>query len=185
MTTWPPDEARLIRRSVQTRPLRNRTTHAAARAILRRFQPVVQTHGPHQPLAQATGDAGVHDGAGRGSRRRVIDSTRRGDGFLTWRVAHGVLAVHPWATRRPTDGGRMAPIGGAVLAPNPSAALDARRPLPRLGRHLGSARRPHLAPRRRLGCRDAREPWRWLPFDRDLPTRPDADQRPVHRLGRE
>jgi integrase/recombinase XerD len=185
MTTWPTDDDLLIRRYVQTLPIRNRTTQAVARSILRRFQQFVQTHVPHQPLSQATLDAWVHNCAGRGSLRSVIDSTRRVDGFLTWLVAQGVLAVHPWATLRHTYGGRMAPIVCAFLAPNPSAALDALRPLPRFGSHLGSAMRQHLDHRRSLGFRYEREQWRLLQFDRYLQTRPDADQLPVHILVRE
>ena len=175
----------LIRRYVQTLPLRNQTTPAVARSILRRFQQFVQTHAPHEPLSQATLEAWVRDGAGRGSLRHVIDSTRRVDGFLTWLVAQGVLATHPWATLRHTYGGRMAPIVRALLAPNPPAALDALRPLPRFGSHLGPAMRQHLAHRRSLGFRYEREQGRLLQFDRYLQTRPDADQLPVHVLVRE
>jgi hypothetical protein len=42
MTAWPPDDDLLIRRFVQTLPLRSQSTQAAARSILRRFQPFVQ-----------------------------------------------------------------------------------------------------------------------------------------------
>lgn len=185
MTTWPPDDDRLIRRYVQTLPLRNQTTPAVARSILRRFQQFVQTHTPHAPLSQATLAAWVRNSAGRGSLRSVIASTRRVDGFLTWLVAQGVLAMHPWATFRHTYGGRMAPIVRALLAPNPPVALDALRPLPRFGSHLGPAMRQHLAHRRSLGFRYEREQWRLLQFDRYLQTRPDAAQLPVHVLVRE
>jgi integrase/recombinase XerD len=184
MTIWPPDDDRLIRRSVQPLPLRNQTTPAAARSIRRRFQPFVQTHVPHQPLSQATLDAWVHDGPRGGSLPSAIARTRRVDGCLTWLVAQGVLATHPWATLRHTSGGRMAPIVRALLAPNPPAALDALRPRPRLGSHLGPAMRQHLAHRPRLGCRSARAQARWRPFERSLHTRPDADQLPVPVLVR-
>jgi integrase/recombinase XerD len=185
MTTWPTDDDLLIRRYVQTLPLRNQTTPAVTRSILRRFQRFVQTHAPHEPLAQATLEAWVRDGAGRGSLRSVIDGARRVDSFLTWLVAQGVLATHPWATFRHTHGGRMAPIVRALLAPNPPAALDALRPLPRFGSHLGPAMRQHLAHRQSLGFRYEREQARLLQFDRYLQTRPDADQLPVQVLVRE
>jgi integrase/recombinase XerD len=185
MTIWPTDDDLLIRRYVQTPPLRNQTTQAAARSILRRFQQFVQTHVPHQALSQATLDAWVHDCTRWGSLQSAIDSTRRVDGFLTWLVAQGVLATHPWATLRHTYGGRMAPIVRALLAPNPPAALDALRPLPRFGSHLGPAMRQHLAHRQSLGFRYEREQERLLQFDRYLQTRTDADQLPVHVLVRE
>jgi integrase/recombinase XerD len=182
MTTWPTDDDLLIRRYVQTRPLRNQTTPAVARSILRRFQRFVQTHAP---LSQATLAAWVRDGAERASLRHVIASTRRVDGFLTWLVAQGVLATHPWATLRHTYGGRMAPIVRALLAPNPPAALDALRPLPHFGSHLGPAMRQHLAHRQSLGFRYEREQARLRQFDRYLQTWPDADQLPVEVLVRE
>ena len=185
MTAWPPDDDRLIRRYVQTLALRSQSTQAVARSILQRFQQFVQVHAPYEPLSPATLEAWVRDGAGRGSLRQVIARTRRVDGFLTWLVAQGVLATHPWATLRHTYGGRMAPIVRAFLAPNPPAALDALRPLPRFGSHLGPAMRQHLAHRRSLGFRYEREEWRLLQFDRYLQTRPDADQLPVHVLVRE
>jgi integrase/recombinase XerD len=185
MTAWLPDDDLLIRRYVQTLPLRSQSTQAAARSILRWFQQFVQVQAPHEPLSQETLEAWVRDGAGRGSLRHVIARTRRVDGFLTWLVAQGVLATHPWATLRHTYGGRMAPIVRALLAPNPPAALDALRPLPRCGSHLGPAMRQHLAHRQSLGFRYEREQARLLNFDRYLQTRPGAGQLPVHVLVRE
>ena len=56
----------------------------------------------------------------------------------------------------------MAPIVRALLAAEPAEALDALRPLPRFGSHLGPAMRQHLAHRRSLGFRYEREQWRLL-----------------------
>src|SRR2546427_10483883 len=114
-----------------------------------------------------------------------IESARRTEGFLEWLVGEGILLETPWTPLGAAYGRRIAPIVRALLEPNPSEALDALRPLPRFGSHLGPAMRQHLAHRHSLGFRYEREQERLLHFDRYLQRRPEADQLPVHILVRE
>jgi integrase/recombinase XerD len=185
MTTWPTDNDLLIRRYLQMLPHRSWTTQTAARSLLRRFQRFVETQTPYAPLAQATVEAWLRDLAGRVSLRSVINHVRRVDGFLDWLVAQGILTSNPWAELRCDYGHHLAPIVRALLGSNPTEALDALRPLPPFGSHLGPAMRQHLAHRQSLGFRYEREQARLPNFDRDLQTRPGAGQLPVHVLVRE
>lgn len=185
MSTWPDDDETLIRQYVHTLPLRSPSSHAAARSHLRRFQQFVTTHAPHAPLSRPTLQVWLRDLRTRVSLRSVIESARRVEGFLEWLVREGILPETPWPPLRATYGSRVAPIVRAFLEPTPSEALDALRPLPRFGSHLGPAMCQHLAHRRSLGFRYEREQERLLHFDRYLQRRPGADQLPVHVLVRE
>jgi integrase/recombinase XerD len=185
MRTWPARDETLIRQYVQTLPLRSPSSQAAARSRLRRFQQFVTTHAPHAPLSQTTLQVWLHDLRTHVSLRSVIASARRVEGFLEWLVGEGILTETPWPSLRATYGHRIAPIVRALLEPNPREALDALRPLPRFGSHLGPAMRQHLAHRRSLGFRYEREAERLLNFDRYLQRHPGADQLPVHVLVRE
>jgi integrase/recombinase XerD len=185
MSTWPNDDETLIRQYVETLPLRSPSSQAAARSHLRRFQQFVSTHASPTPLSRSTLESWLRDLRTRVSLRSVIASARRVEGFLEWLVAEGILPETPWAPLRATYGHEIAPIVRAFLEPNPSDALDALRPLPRFGSHLGPSMRQHLAHRRSLGFRYEREQERLLNFDRYLQRRPEADQLPVHVLVRE
>jgi integrase/recombinase XerD len=185
MMVWNPGDDTLIHRYVQTLPLRSQSTQNAVRSMLRQFQQFVQAQTLAEPLAQATVEAWLRQLAPRVSLRHVIASARRVDGFLDWLVAQGRLTTNPWAVLRRDYGRKTAPIVRALLRPTPPEALDALRPLPPFGSHLGPAMRQHLAHRQSLGCRYEREQERLLSFDRYLQTRPEADQLPVHVLVRE
>jgi integrase/recombinase XerD len=185
MIAWETMDDTLIHRYVQTLPSRSRNTHAARRSMLRQFQQFVQAQTLPAPLSQATVEGWLRHRAAQMSRRSVIASARRVDGFLDWLVAQGLLPTNPWAALRHTYGGRLAPIVRALLAPNTTAVLNALRPLPPFGSHLGPAMRQHLAHRQSLGFRYEREQERLLHFDRYLQARPEADQLPVHVLVRE
>jgi len=185
MMAWPTDNDMLIRHYVRTCPIRTRSTQVVARATLWRFQQFVRTSRPNAPLSQATLTAWLHHVTTQVSHRSVIDQARRVDGFLDWLVAQALLATNPWAELRHQYGHQMAPIVRALLTPNPTEALDALRPLPRFGSHLGPAMRQHLTHRRSLGFRYEREQARLLNFDRYLQRRPEADRLPVHVLVRE
>src|SRR2546425_1067618 len=145
MSTWPNDAETLIRQYVETLPLRSPSSQAAARSHLRRFQQFVVTHASPTPLSCSTLQVWLRDLQTRVSLRSVIESARRVEGFLAWLVGEGILPGTPWTPLRATYGHRIAPIVRAFLEPNPRDALDALRPLPRFGSHLGPAMRQHLA----------------------------------------
>ena len=153
MMAWPTDDDMLIRHYVRTCPIRTRSTQGVARSTLWRFQQFVRTSRPNEPLSQATLTAWLHHVTTQVAHRSVIDQARRVDGFLDWLVAQALLATNPWAELRHHYGYQMAPIVRAFLTPNPTEALDALRPLPRFGSHLGPAMRQHLTHRRSLGFR--------------------------------
>ncbi len=185
MSIWPYDDETLIRQYVETLALRSPSSQAAARSHLRRFQQFVIAHASHPPLSRSTLEVWLRDLRTRVSLRSVIESARRTEGFLSWLVGEGILPETPWTPLRAAYGYRIAPIVRALLEPNPREALDALRPLPRFGSHLGPAMRQHLAHRHSLGFRYEREQERLLHFDRYLQRRPEADQLPVHILVRE
>ena len=185
MRVWGPDDDTLIHHYVQTLCIRSQSTQRAVRSMLRQFQQFMQSQTLDEPLSLSTLAAWLRQLAPRVSLRHVIASARRVDGFLDWLVAQGRLATNPWGALRRDYGRQMAPIVRALLAPHPTEALEALRPLPCFGSHLGPAMRQHLAHRRSLGFRYEREQARLLNFDRYLQSRPEADQLPMHVLVRE
>ena len=185
MSSWPYDDETLLRQYVETLALRSPSAQAAARSHLRRFQQFVIAHASHPPVSRSTLEVWLRDLRTRVSLRSVIASARRTEGFLAWLVGEGILPETPWTPLRAAYGYRITPIVRALLEPNPRAALDALRPLPRFGSHLGPAMRQHLAHRHSLGFRYEREQERLLHFDRYLQRRPEAAQLPVHVLVRE
>jgi integrase/recombinase XerD len=185
MRRWPDGDDTLIRHYVQTLPLRSPSSQAAVCSNLRRFQRFVCTSTPHDPLSHATLETWLRHLRTHVSPRSIIESARRVDGFLEWLVRHGLLPENPWTSLRATYGQRMAPIVRAFLGSTPRESLDALRPLPRFGSHLGPAMRHHLAHRRSLGFRYEREQERLLNFDRYLQRHPGADQLPMHVLVQE
>ena len=171
MSIWPYDDETLIRQYVETLALRSPSSQAAARSHLRRFQQFVIAHASHPPLSRSTLEVWLRDLRTRVSLRSVIESARRTEGFLEWLVGEGRLRETPWTPLGAAYGRRIAPIVRALLEPNPREALDALRPLPRFGSHLGPAMRQHLAHRHSLGFRYEREQERLLNFDRYLQRR--------------
>jgi integrase/recombinase XerD len=152
---------------------------------LRRFQRFIATQAAPEPLSHATLNAWLKHMATELALRTIVDYIRRVDGFLSWLVKHGRLPVNPWTELRTQYGGDLAPTIRALLAPNPAKALDALRPLPPFGSHLGPRIEHYLRYKQALGFRYEREKQRLLGFDRYLQRRPGAEQQPLHVLVQE
>ncbi len=151
-------------------------------SALRRFQRFVDACALEDPLSQIALIAWLKAMDAELTLDRIFDYARKLDGFLGWLVEHGQLAANPWEELRRQYGQRLAPIVRALLDPDPTCALEALRPLPEFGSHLGPAIQQHLAYKQALGFRYERETTRLRAFDRYLQSVPGASQQPLHVL---
>ena len=109
----------------------------------------------------------------------VTDRARLVDRFLDWRVNNRALANNPFAELRMEYGQRTTtPVVRALLNPNPEAALEALRPLPRFGSVLGPVMREHVMLMQTMGYRYNTQAERLLRLDRFLQGRPDLSGLP-------
>jgi integrase len=105
--------------------------------------------------------------------------------FLDWLVTHEAIAANPFVDlQRNYECRQVAPIIRALLGPKPTEALEALRPLPHYGSHLGPLMREHVDRMRTLGFRYTHE-YMFLQFDRFLQRRPDASRESFSTLLRE
>ncbi len=105
--------------------------------------------------------------------------------FLDWLAAREAIAINPIAElRRKYECRSSAAVLRALANAQPTKALEALRPPPRYGSHLGPIMREHVNRMRTLGLRYRHEN-RFLHFDRFLQQRPGADQEPLTTLIRE
>jgi len=174
----------LIRRYVLTLPIGS-TSYRHYYSALDRFRQFITTHSTPDPLSQVTLVDWLKAMSADLPLDRVFDYARKLDGFLSWLVDGGQLSANPWMELRAHYGQRLAPIIRALLVPNSREALDALRPLPPFGSHLGPAIQQYLAYKQALGFRYARETTRMRSFDRYLQQRPGAEQQPLHVLVQE
>ncbi len=174
MNAWPDIDGNLLYRYLQTLQMRSVGSRQRSQSVLSEFQQFMINRTPNQPLTLETLEGWVRERATCGSLRYLIESARRVDSFLDWLVNYRLLDSNPLAEARGEFGGHLAPIVRALVSPNPTAALEALRPLPRFGSHLGPQMHQHLAHMRALGHRYEREEQRLLNFDRYLQTRLDA-----------
>ena len=174
----------LFRRYVQTLSIRS-TTQRQYHSALRRFQRFMATRTTPEALSEAALVDWIKAMSAELPLDKIYDAVRKLDGFLSWLVATDQLPSNPWLALRAPYGQRLAPIIRALLAPNPTRALEALRPLPAFGSHLGPAMQQYLAYKQALGFRYARETTRLRSFDRYLQQRPGADCQPLHVLVKE
>ena len=105
--------------------------------------------------------------------------------FLDWLVEQKVISVNPFAElRKRYECRSTAGIVRALASADPSKALEALRPLPRYGSHLGPVMRDHILRMRSLGFRYGQES-EFLRFDRFLQARAGAASEPLSKLTRE
>jgi integrase len=117
--------------------------------------------------------------------RLVVQYAQLVNRFLDWLAAHGAITVNPIMELRDRYNCRSSAAVLRVLASNqPTSALEALRPLPPYGSHLGPIMHQHVNRMRTLGLRYRHEN-RFLHFDRFLQQRPGADQEPLTTLIRE
>jgi site-specific recombinase XerD len=91
--------------------------------------------------------------------------------FLDWLVEEKIIPVNPFAElRQKYECGSTAGIVRALLSAKPAKALEALRPPPRYGSHLGPVMHDHILRMRSLGFRYGHES-EFLRFDRFLQAR--------------
>jgi integrase/recombinase XerD len=180
MPTWPDKDEALLNEYIQQLP--PSTKRQAYRRVIHRFQTFVNDN---SPLNQEALQAWLRARSVQTSVQTALVSAQWLDRFLDWLVARKAIAGNPFAELRRTFGCRLsAPIGRALLSSNPIEELEALRPPPRYGSHLGPAMREHVARMRTLGFRYAHE-HRFLQFDRFLQQRPGAQNESLPILVRE
>ncbi|HEU4390403.1 MAG TPA: tyrosine-type recombinase/integrase [Blastocatellia bacterium] len=116
--------------------------------------------------------------------RLVVHYSQIVNPFLDWLVVRGDLAGNPFAELRKEYNCRStAAIVRALVSKHPNKALEALRPLPRYGSHLGPVMREHVRRMQTLGLRYQED--RLLQFDRFLQLRPGAAKEDFWSLVRE
>ena len=121
----------------------------------------------------------------RYSRSLVVHRAQLVTRFLDWLAEQKVIPVNPFAElRKRYECRSTAGIARALVSADPSKALEALRPPPRYGSHLGSVMRDHIQRMRSLGYHYGHES-EFLRFDRFLQARPDAVAEPLSKQIRE
>jgi hypothetical protein len=106
--------------------------------------------------------------------RGVVHRAQLVTRFLDWLTKQKVIRVNPFAElRKRYECPSTAGIVRALVSADPSRALEALRPLPRFGSHLGPVMRNHIQRMRNLGFRYGHES-EFLRLDRFLQERPGA-----------
>src|SRR5262249_32806127 len=133
----------------------------------------VQKRSGKQPFGPATIVAWLRARCASSPIERVVRHAQTVDSFLEWLVAQRVLSSNPSADLRPGYGLRAtATLVRAFAAPAPRRQLEALRPSPPFGSHLGPVLKDHVARMQAAGYRY--DPDRFLRFDRFLQRRPAA-----------
>jgi integrase/recombinase XerD len=160
-----------------------RTKAAGYRSVLRKFHKALgkDFDGLNQTVLRRWLRAQLTDAPLRWVVHRAQLVTR----FLDWLVEQNVLSENPFTElRKGYECRSTAAVVRALISVNPSKALEALRPLPRYGSHLGPVMRDHILRMRSLGYRYEHES-EFLRFDRFLQARPDAAAEPLSKLIRE
>jgi integrase len=181
MLMWPAKDESLINQFVDQLKL---SDGRAYRSVLRKFQRFVSRRSPQCMLTQATLRAWLMEGLKQSPLRMVIHYCQMVKPFVDWLVAREAVASSPLTElRQKYECRSTAAIVRALVSPHPNKALEALRPLPRYGSHLGSIIRAHVHSMRALGLRYDEN--RFLRFDRFLQRRPAAAKENFSTLVRE
>ena len=182
MSYWPDKDEALLRQFVEQLKLRRYGVSYCC--LLRDFQRFVSEDSPPRTLTHATLRAWLDKRKKQSSLDLVVHRAQLVSRFLDWLVACGAVASNPLAElRRQYDCRSTAAIVRALFSPQPNEALEALRPLPRYGSHLGEFIRKHVQRMQTLGLRYDES--RFLRFDRFLQRRSDAAQEELSTLVRE
>jgi integrase/recombinase XerD len=180
--SWPDSNSKPLHRYLQTRGLRHANSEPP---ILRSFEQFASRRGADQPFGLEMIESWLREQANQWSPRTLAVAAQQVDRFLTWLVDNRILKENPWSVLRQHYGNQTAPIVRAILSAAPTQALEALRPIPKFGSHLGQAMNMHINHMRSLGFRYEREENRLLAFDRYLQQRPGASSQPLAALIRE
>jgi len=149
-------------------------------SILNGFQRFVAEQAEDKSVSQVTIRQWLKDRTLAWPFHIITDRARLVDRFLDWRVNNGTLTNNPFADLRIEYGQRTTtPVVRALLNPNPEAALEAIRPLPRFGSFLGPVMREHVVLMQAMGYRYNTQADRLLRLDRFLQGRPDLVGHPL------
>ena len=180
MPAWPDEDEALVNEYIRQLP--PSTKQQAYRRVIRWFQTFVSDK---STLDQETLQAWIRARCEQTCVQTALVNAQWIDRFLDWLVTRKAVAVNPFAELRRRFGCRLtAPIARALLSSTDMEALEALRPLPRYGSHLGPAMRDHVARMRTLGFRYSHE-YRFLQFDRFLQQHPGAQTESLSTLVRE
>jgi site-specific recombinase XerD len=178
MVRWPDDES-MLKEYVEKLGYSNAASYCG---WLRQFQRFVSQHSPRRGLTERVFRTWIIQKAEKSPRSVVIRQTQFIKGFLDWLVQQNVVLSHPLDDlQRKYQCRSIQVIANALISSDPDQALQALRPLPRYGSHLGCIMREHIQRMRTLGCRYEHEHV-FLRFDRFLQQRPDADHESVGTL---
>jgi integrase/recombinase XerD len=186
MPDWPDKGGALIIEFVnQLKLARDGGTYRSYRSLLQRFQSFVTHCATKRRLSEEVIRAWLRRELRTSPLRLVVHYGRVVSRFLDWLAGRGAIATNPIAELRCKYECRStATVLRALANAQPAEALEALRPPPRYGSHLGSIIREHVNRMRTLGFRYRHEN-RFVHFDRFLQQRPDADQQPLIALVRE
>lgn len=183
MPNWPDQDETLINQFVKQ--LNLACYSAPYRSALRQFQRFVARRFPKRAFSEAVLRAWMKDELKTAPLPLVGHRGQLVNRFLDWLATRGAIAANPIAElRRKYECRSSAAVLRALAGSHPIKALEALRPPPRYGSHLGAIMREHVNRMRACGLRYRHEN-RFLHFDRFLQQRPGADQEPLTTLIRE
>jgi len=179
VSQWPDADEALLNRYLEQ--LRYREI-GGYRSWLRGFQRFIQRHSPRRGLTERVFRLWVKDRASETTRSFVIRQTQFVKNFMDWLVSENVRRRHPLEDlQRRYECRSIRAIAGALMDSKPNRALEALRPLPRYGSHLGTVIQQHVRRMRTLGYRYGHE-HTFLHFDRFLQQRAGAGQESLGTL---
>lgn len=183
MPDWPTQDETLIKQFVDQ--LKLACYSAPYRSLLRQFQRFVVQRSPKLTFSEAVLRAWLRDQLKTAPLPLAVHRGQLVNRFLDWLAARESIAANPIAElRRRYECRSSAAVLRALGTDQPKKALEALRPPPRYGSHLGPTMREHVNRMRTRGLRYRHES-RFLHFDRFLQQRPGADHESLSMLIRE
>ena len=179
---WPDKSELLLNQFIDQ--LKLRSNGSAYRSVLRKFQEFVSKRSSQGTITQSTLRAWLRKLLKQAPLHLVVHYSEIVNPFIHWLVVRGAVVSSPFAELREKYECRStAAIVRALVDPDSNKALDALRPLPRYGSHLGPVIREHVHRMQTLGLRYHEA--RFLRFDRFLQQRPGAAKEDFSSLIRE
>lgn len=171
---------------VRQMKLRNPITPRVYLCILNGFQRFVTERSRDTSISRETICLWLNDRIRVWPFHLVAHRARLVARFLDWAVNIGALNHNPFTDLRNEHGQRSTTrIVGALVNPNPAAALSSLRPLPRFGSFLGPVMLGHITLMKAMGHRYGKQERHMLRLDRFLQGRPDLSGQPLTLLIRE
>jgi integrase len=168
------------------RTFRDPATVGVYRCILKGFQGFITEHWQNPAISRETIGLWLNDRARVWPAHLVVHRARLVNRFLDWLVKRDLLNCNPFADLR-TEYGRRSTTAyvRALLNPDPDAALNALRVVPRFGSFLGPVMFEHITLMKALGYRYSKPERSMLRLDRFLQARPDLSGQPLTVVIRE